>query len=76
MHSRDLTMKSKEEWAILDMVEIQAVKTSGEVEGSNEGSLISEQSPIDEIDCLRMFYNKVSDVIGTNSLSHLPSRCR
>ena len=47
-------MDSHEEWSILDMIEIQAVKTTGKVECSDKASFVGEERTFYEVDSLRV----------------------
>ena len=46
---RYLSMQSKEEWTVLNVVEVEAINAHGEVESTDEGTFISEQRTVDEI---------------------------
>ena len=42
-------MQSKEKWAVLNVVKVEAINAHGEVESTNEGTFISEQRTVDEV---------------------------
>lgn len=51
-----MPMKRKEEYPILDMIEIQAIDSGSKVEGTDsaEGTFIREKGTRDEIGCCAM----------------------
>lgn len=48
-------MESQKEGSILDMVEIQTVRSANQVECSYEGSFVTEKGPVDEIRACAIF---------------------
>lgn len=48
-------MNSQEKWPILHMVEIETIRATGEIECTDERTLIGEDGPIDEIHSLGVF---------------------
>ena len=48
-YARDLAVDCEEERSVLDHVEVEPVRASGEVERADERALVCEQRPVDKV---------------------------
>ncbi len=68
-------MQSKEEWPVLDVVEIQAVSPARVIEGTEEGPFIREQRTVDIVGSGTVFYAiRIEEMRWCSEGKDLPSR--